>query len=123
MIMEIYMDSSQAVVTVTSFADGNASIYLSPGDGYIGKVGKTKIHDAAIAFVKAKTRFESSMVPTNGFALPQRGKTVFYLRSEDRILRESASTEALDAKQHRLSKLWFAGQEVITQYRLDSGGR
>lgn len=123
MIMEIYMDSSQAVVTVASFADGNASIYLSLGGGYIGGVGKPKIHDAAIAFVKAGAGFESSMVPTNAFALPQPGETVFYLRSGNRILRESASTASLDAKQHRLFKLWFAGQEVITQYRLDSGGR
>jgi hypothetical protein len=51
--MEVHMDSSNSVVTVTSFIDGNASSYLSPGGGYIGSFGKPKIREASIAFVKA----------------------------------------------------------------------
>jgi hypothetical protein len=122
-IMEIYMESSNSVVTVTSFIDGNASIYLSRGGGYIGGFGKPKIHDAAIAFVKAAEEHESQMTTTEKFPFPKAGETIFYVRSGDRTYRASAPTDELDATRHPLSKLWSAGQEVITQYRLDSSSK
>jgi hypothetical protein len=121
--MEIYMDSSNSVVTVTSFVDGNASIYLSNGGGYIGSVGKPKIREAAVAFVKAGEEHQSQMMPAEAFPLPQARETVFYVRRGDSTYRASAPTDELDRKLHPLSKLWSAGQEVITQYRLDGSSQ
>jgi hypothetical protein len=122
-IMEIYIDTSNVTVTVTSFVDGNASIYLSPGGGYIGGVGKPKIRNAAMALVRAGAELQSQMMPANEFPLPVAGETVFYVRKGDRTYRLSVPTRELDGNRHTFSKMWLAGQEVITQYRLDSDGR
>jgi hypothetical protein len=121
-IMDIYMDTSKTTVTLTSFSDGHASIYLSPGGGYVGNLGNPKIRDAAMAFVRAGAELKSQMVATDEFPLPQPGEAVFYIRS-DRTYRAAAPTAELDSKGHAFSKLWDAGQEVITQYRLTSNGR
>ena len=46
------LDVSRGTATVTYLSDGNASIYVSSGGGYLGGVGKPAINEAAKNFVR-----------------------------------------------------------------------
>jgi hypothetical protein len=110
---------SHGTVTVTSLSDGNASIYLSSGGGYLGGVGKPAIHSAAQNFVRTASEFQAAMNPAAEFPLPERGQVSFYVLTDAGVFTGRAAEEELRQRHHPLTKLFAAGQEVITQYRLD----
>lgn len=117
-LMEITYD--EASVTVFALSDGNASIYLSTGGGFIGGVGHEAVRHAAVAMVRVAGSLVPLLSPTETFPLPDRGRTIFYLRTEAGVLTGSATEKELAQRRHALSPLFFAGQDVITQYRLVS---
>ena len=117
-LMETTYD--EASVTVFALSDGNASIYLSTGGGFIGGVGHEAVRHAAVAMVRAAGTAVPLLSPTETFPLPDRGRTIFYLRTEAGVLTGSATERELAQRRHALSPLFFAGQDVITQYRLVS---
>jgi hypothetical protein len=117
-LMEMTYD--EASVTVFGLSDGNASIYLSTGGGFIGGIGQEPVRRAAIAMVQVAGTLASHLSPTDTFPLPDRGRTIFYLRTEAGVLTGSATERELAQRRHPLSPLFFAGQDVITQYRLVS---
>jgi hypothetical protein len=117
-LMEMTYD--EASVTVFALSDGNASIYLSTGGGFIGGIGQEPVRRAAIAMVQVAGTVASQMSPTDTFPLPDRGRTIFYLRTEAGVLTGTATERELAQRRHPLSPLFFAGQDVITQYRLVS---
>ena len=108
----------KASATVVAFSDGNASIYLSTGGGFIGGAGREPVRQAAINMVRVAGPFVSQMTPTKTFPLPDRGRTIFYLRTDEGVLTGGATEEELGKRRHPLAPLFFAGQDVITQYRL-----
>ena len=104
--------------TVLAVADGNASIYLSSGGGFLGGVGHESIRKAAKAMVSTAKTFQPKMALTTSYPLPKGGHTTFYVLTDAGVFTATASQEALGRKQHELSPLFYAAQEVITQYRL-----
>ncbi len=120
-LMEMMYD--EASVTVFALSDGNASIYLSTGGGFIGGIGQEPVRRAAIAMVRIAGTLASQMNPTDTFPLPDRGHTIFYLHSDAGALTGTATERELAQRRHALSPLFFAGQDVITQYRLVSEKR
>ena len=50
--------------------------------------------------------------------LPTRGQTIFYLRTDTDVFSAQAPERELGERRHVLSPLFYAGQDVITQYRL-----
>jgi hypothetical protein len=117
-LMEITYD--EASVTVFALSDGDASIYLSTGGGFIGGAGHEAVRHAAVAMVRVAGTLVSLLSPTETFPLPDRGRTIFYLRTEAGVLTGSATEKELVQRRHALAPLFFAGQDVITQYRLVS---
>jgi hypothetical protein len=65
-------DVSRGTATVTSLSDGNASIYVSSGGGYLGGVGKPAMNKAAQNFVRTAAEFQPAMKATTEFPLPGR---------------------------------------------------
>jgi hypothetical protein len=118
----VLMETSYEEVSVTVFAlsDGNASIYLSTGGGFIGGVGQEAVRHAAVAMVRIAGTLVPLLNPAQTYPLPDRGRTIFYLRTEAGVLTGSATERELAQRRHALSPLFFAGQDVITQYRLVS---
>ena len=104
--------------TIVAVADGNASIYLSSGGGFIGGIGHESVRTAAKAMVAAAKTFQPKTTLTTSFPLPKAGDTAFYLLTDSGVFTTSASEEALGEKRHELHPLFYAGQEVVTQYRL-----
>lgn len=113
------LDVSRGTATVTSLSDGNASIYLSSGGGYLGGVGKPAIHNAAQNFVRTASEFQAAMNATTEFPLPIRGQVNFYVLTDTGVFTASVAEVELKQQHHQLTKLFAAGQEVIAQYRLD----
>ncbi len=116
-VMDIVFDDGGSY-TVVSIIDGSASIYLSSGGGYIGGGAHTSIREAAITMVAMATQFQSRMAAASKFPLPKRGDTAFYILTDNGILTASALEDDLGEERHYLSPLFYAGQEVVTQYRL-----
>ena len=110
----------EASVTVFAVSDGNASIYLSTGGGFIGGVGHEAVRRAAVNMVRVAGTLASLLSPAETYPLPDRGRTIFYLRTEAGVLTGGATEAELGQRRHALSELFFAGQDVITQFRLVS---
>jgi hypothetical protein len=110
-----------AVVTLASFATGDASLYFSTGGGVIGGVGHANVRTAAQAFVKSSISYLAKMQPTNEYPAPSRGMTRFYVLTTQGILTKELSEAELGSGKADFSALFFAGQDVITQLRLTSG--
>ena len=108
----------EASVTVFAVSDGNASIYLSTGGGFIGGVGHEAVRRAAVNMVRVAGTLASLLSPAETYPLPDRGRTIFYLRTEAGVLTGGATEAELGQRGHALSELFFAGQDVITQFRL-----
>ncbi len=115
-IME--MGYEKGPVTIVTFSDGSASIYLSSGGGFIGGIGHESVRRAAQAFVSAAGKFQPQMTAAKDFPEPTLGQAVFYIRTDEGLFSSSAPEKALGEGKHPLSPLFYAGQEVITQYRL-----
>jgi hypothetical protein len=110
----------EASVTVFALSDGNASIYLSTGGGFIGGAGHEAVRHAAFNMVRVAGALVPLLSPTESFPLPNLGGTIFYLRTEAGMLTGVAMEDELRQRRHPLAPLYFAGQDVITQYRLVS---
>jgi hypothetical protein len=70
------------------------------------------------ALVSAAKTFQPKMALTTSYPLPKGGHTTFYVLTDAGVFTATASEEALGRKQHELSSLFHAAQEVVTQYRL-----
>ena len=117
----VLMDSSfedGGSYTVVAIVDGSASIYLSSGGGFIGGVAHENVRKAAAAMVSAAKGFQSQMAATTSHPLPTPGEVAFYVFTDAGIFTSTAPEQALVQNQHALSPLFYAAQEVITQYRL-----
>lgn len=108
----------QATITVLALADGNASIYFSTGGGFIGGQRHESIRRAAVAMVREASRHVQVMKEVKSFPLPENGNTVFYLLTDSGVFSASAGEQALGEGGHDLSALFYAGQDVITQFRV-----
>jgi hypothetical protein len=108
----------QAVVTVVSFATGDASIYFSTGGGVLGGVGHESVRKAALAFVHESSHLTSKMQPAANFPYAAPGAVRFYVRTNAGTLVSEAPEKELATGKHELSPLYIAGQDVITQLRL-----
>ncbi len=103
--------------TVVSIEDGNASIYLSSGGGWIGGIEHKPLRDAAQTVVKTARKFQPKMTMTTKYPLPKNGGTTFYILTDKGVFTASALEVDLGEKRHYLSPLFYAAQEVATHYR------
>lgn len=120
-LMETGYETSS--VTVVALADGNSSIYLSSGGGFIGGQGHASVRKAAIAMVREAAKHVQAMARTKSFPLPANGRTVFYVLTDSGVFTGAAAERALGERRHDLAPLFHAGQDVITQYRLINEGK
>jgi hypothetical protein len=110
----------KAVVTLTSFLTGDASLYFSTGGGVIGGVGHEKVRDPARAFVTASVPYVPKMQPALEFPAPSTGMTRWYVLTTRGIVTAEFSEVDLGNGRSEFSPLFHAGQQVITQLRLVS---
>ena len=115
-LMETAYPSGTA--TVVSFCDGTTSLYTSTGGGVIGGGEHASVAAATRAFIEAADQFRAEMEPTTTFPPPTVGSVRFQILTFTGGLTVEAEEQALGENRHRLSPLFYAGHEVITQLRL-----
>ena len=99
------------------FADGTTSLYFSTGGGIIGAGEHPSVRQAAGAMLSEANRLRNETKPTEATPLPSPGQVVFYLLSSAGALTASGAEAALGSGKERLSPLFFAGHNVITEVR------
>ena len=116
-IMDIDVGGRSA--TVTSFATGDASLYVMGGGGTIGS-GQASEDVGAFAkvFVRTSAAHLDEMVRATKQPLPEANQVIFYVVTSSGIYTASRSQQALGDGKDSLSPLFYAGQEVLTQIRL-----
>lgn len=107
----------EAIATLVSIRDGNASLYLGHGGGIIGGIEHENVRKVSIDFVKESEKYLSNMQKTESFPYANLGQVKFYLLTFDGVVTAEADEAALGQGNHKLSPLFYKGQEVITQLR------
>ena len=115
---------AHGTATVVAFSDGNASIYLSSGGGYIGgSQSHPEIRDAAKQALHIAKGFMTEVHLAKNYPLPQSNELTFWFMTDSGVYTTAASEEDLKTSRIPISKLANAMQQIITQYRLISNGK
>ena len=80
-----------ATATIVALSDGNASIYLSNGGGYIGGQAHESIRNSAKRAVVAAGACQTITEATTTYPLPQRGELIFYLLTDGGVFATKAT--------------------------------
>ena len=107
-----------AIVTVVSFSTGDASVYISTGQAFIGGAAHETVISAAKDFVKEATNHIANATKTDSIEPTLHAKVDFYfLTPSGKYYLEDYSSE-IENGTSDLSDLFAAGNDVITAYRL-----
>jgi hypothetical protein len=113
-VMDLGLDEGRTA-TVTSFATGDASLYLSTGGGTIGSGQASQdVAAAAKRFVDAAKPYVPSMTKVSEYKLPGSGDVTFYVLTSGGVF----TAVRHDGVRDNFSPLFEAGQDVLTQIRL-----
>jgi len=115
------LNTAHRTATIVAYIDGTVSIYLSNGGGFLGG-GQSypSVREAGKKLIATAHRFQPQMHKTQDYPLPQKGEVFFYVVTENGVYTVSAPEAELNRRTHPLTELYAAGQEVITQYRLNT---
>ncbi len=116
LLMEMGFPNGSATLMVA--ADSSTSMYFSGGGGIIGAGKHAEVKAAGQEMLSTATEFLPQFKKTESFPVPASGMITFYLVTRDGVLTYSAKEVDLGEKRDKLSKLFHAGQAVITQVRL-----
>ena len=107
----------EGCATLFALADGTASLYLSPGGGFIGGGERPQIAEASRAFVKAAEAQLDAVPASRRERLPPNGWVVLRVLTYDGARAIEAREDDLGYDRHELSPLFHAGHEVIARIR------
>jgi len=114
-IMDLNLDGRYA--TIVGFSNGEASVYLSTGGGFIGGGAHEAVALAAKRFVAAAERAGEKMSPAVTFPLPSAGMTTFYALTGGGVLYADDWEEDFRNGTSAFTDMYAAGHGVITAYR------
>ena len=120
-LMEITQSAGTAALVAV--ADGTVSLYTTGGGGMIGAGERLVVREAAERFLQAAADAAPSMTATSEFPLPEPGHVRFHVRTPAGDVTADAAEALLRARRHQLGPLYVAGQDVITEIRLQSESR
>jgi acyl carrier protein len=108
----------EAAATLVAVADGAASLYFSNGGGMIGAGEHASVRPASLGLVKMAEDYLGDMKMVEAFPTVTPGNTTFYVVTPNGVFTYTAKEDDLGGKRDKLSKLFYQGQELITQMRL-----
>jgi hypothetical protein len=106
------------IVTVVAFRTGDASVYLSSGQSFIGGHAHDSVVQAAQRFIAKGSLFLNKAKQAVSTAPPDKGKTGFYILTKSRKYYIEDQSEKIENNQSALTDLFAAANDVITEYRL-----
>jgi hypothetical protein len=113
------MGYPEAVATLLAVADGSTSLYISTGGGIIGAGEHETVASASRRWLDVAVPFLERLEPCDDAPPPSRkGATQFVAVTSDGLRAASAPEDELGEGRHKLSPLFHAGHDVITEIRL-----
>ena len=107
-----------AIVSVISFKTGDASVYLSTGQAFIGGYAHETVINAAKQFVAEGEKYLSKATKTDNTEPTNENKVDFYFLTKSGKYYIEDNFEKIENKTSELYGLFEAGNQVITEYRL-----
>lgn len=107
-----------AIVTVFSFTTGDASVYISTGQIFMGGYAHETVINSAKEFVKIGGKYFSKATRTDRIEPTNESKVDFYLLTISGKYYIEEELSLLENGKSELSELFKAGNKVITEYRL-----
>lgn len=107
----------EAAATLVALLDGSVSLYFSNGGGMIGAGEHASVRREAIKFISTAEAYVEDFSRTTQYPLPETGRVKFYLLTFSGILTGDFDENLLGEGGHKLSKLFHAGHDVITEIR------
>jgi hypothetical protein len=123
-ILALLMETGypEAVATLVAVVDGTSSLYFSNGGGFIGAGTHAAVAEASRRWLETGQEFLPQLSEITDPPLPTEGLTQFVAVTREGLRGAVAQEEELGEDRHRLSPLFYAAQDVITQIRLTQGG-
>jgi hypothetical protein len=112
------LNISGAHASVVAFCNGEASIYLSSGGGFIGGGQHASVASAAEAFVAASLAMLPRMKAVTKYPLPSAGMTNFYALTSEAVLFAEDWDEEFTSRKSPFLALYSAAQNLIRAYRM-----
>jgi len=110
-------DIGQAIATVVSFQTGDASLYISAGQIYIGGYAHENVRNAGLAFVNESQNYLSKAKATKNTSLPDKGCVRFYFLTNKGKFTFQETVENITSKNSDWTPLFNLGNNIITEYR------
>ena len=111
-------DIGKAVATVVAFQTGDASLYLSTGQIYIGGYAHENIKKAGLALVREGQNFFSQVKPATETPLPDKDCVRFYFLTNKGKYFIQETVENIQNKKSEFTHLFDLGNNIITEYRI-----
>lgn len=111
-------DIGKAVATVVAFQNGDASLYVSAGQIYIGGYAHENVKNAALVFVKEGQQHLTNATLTTETPLPDKDCVRFYFLTNKGKYFLHEKVENIENKKSDLTNLFDLGNRVITEYRI-----
>jgi hypothetical protein len=105
------------VVTLASFANGDARLYYKTGGGMVGGISHEKVRKAAQEFSALARKALPRMSRVTSYPVPNEDRVRFYVLTPRGIFTTETDREALGEPGNELAPLFYSGQEVVTQMR------
>jgi hypothetical protein len=123
-ILALMMETGypEAVASLVAVVDGSSSLYFSNGGGFIGAGTHPAVAEASRRWLEMGRDLLPELSVIADPTLPAVGMTQFVAVTPDGLAGAAGVEEELGNGRHRLSPLFSAGQDVITQIRLTQGG-
>ena len=115
------MDMNGATATVVTFSNGDTSLYLSSGGGFIGAGQHESVQKVVKKYVKNGQKYIEKAIKIEKVELPKNGMTNFNFLTENGIYSISKSLSELESGKSEFSNLFVELNEVISHIRMKSG--
>ncbi len=116
MIMDWNM--GDVIVTVVAFQTGDASVYLSSGQGFIGGHAHDTVVRAAQRFIAKGPSYLAKATQTTTTQPADNNKIGFYILTKSGRYYIEDTSDRIEKNQSPLTGLFAAANDVISEYRL-----
>ena len=111
-------DVGSGIATLTSFATGDASMYLSSGGGMIGGGHHENVSKAAKAFIDKAQTYLNRTNKTEATSLPDKNSVRFYLLTNKGKYSAQENLQNFDNNSSTWLPLFEEGNRVISELRM-----
>jgi len=118
-ILSVVMETGypEVPMTLITVLDGSVGLYSTNGGRMIREAQNPKPNAAVRKLVAKAAELRSACTIVKEFPFPEKGHTRFYMISFCEVLTAEAEEEALRGGGHRMSPLFQAAQDLISQIR------